>query len=108
MTTKRRKGIKSDAVKFLEQVTGGSLTLGKLLYSIRMGDGISQVEFSKLLGISKAHLCDIEKERRVVGPARAWAWGKKLGYSQEQFVELAIQAGLHKDGLKYRVKLEVA
>ena len=108
MTTKKRRIVKSDAVKFLEQVAGGPLTFGRLLYAIRMGDEISQVEFAKSLGVSKAHLCDIEKDRRIVSPARAWAWGKKLGYSPEQFVELAIQAGLYKDGLKYRVKLEVA
>ena len=108
MTIERRKTVKSEALKFLEQLGGGPLTLGRLLFSIRMGDGISQVDFSKLLGISKAHLCDIEKDRRLVSPARAWAWGKKLGYSPVQFAELAIQAGLYKDGLKYRVTLEAA
>ena len=108
MTIRRKNPSKSDAVKFLEQATGGALTLGRLLYSIRMSDEISQVEFAKILGISKSHLCDLEKERRLVSPARAWAWGKKLGYAPEQFAELAIQAGLQKDGLKYRVKLEVA
>jgi hypothetical protein len=76
MPTKGSKASKSDAVKFLEQAAGGALTLGRLLYSIRRSDDISQVEFAKTLGISKSHRCDLEKERRLVSPARAWAWGK--------------------------------
>jgi transcriptional regulator with XRE-family HTH domain len=108
MPIKRRKTVKSDAVKFLEKISGGPLTFGRLLNSIRLGDDISQVDFAKTLGISKAHLCDVEKDRRIVSPARAWAWGKKLGYAPEQFIELAIQASLEKDGLRYKVKLEAA
>jgi transcriptional regulator with XRE-family HTH domain len=105
MSTRSKK---SDAVQFLEKISGGPLTFGKMLRSIRLGEELSQSDFAEQLGVSKAHLCDIEKGRRIVGPARAWAWGKKLGYSPEQFVELAIEASLVKEGLKYRVKLEVA
>jgi len=106
MTIGRHK--KSSTVQYLEKLAGGPLTFGRFLRAIRLGDEVSQAEFAERLGISKAHLCDIEKERRSVGAARAWAWGKKLGYSPEQFVELALEANLAKDGLKYRVKLEVA
>jgi transcriptional regulator with XRE-family HTH domain len=99
---------KSDAVQFLEKISGGPLTFGRMLQSIRLGEELSQPEFAERLGISKAHLCDIEKGRRAVSPARAWAWGKKLGYSPEQFVELSLEANLAKEGLKFKVKLEVA
>ncbi len=105
MSTKTRK---SDAVRFLEKLAGGPLTFGRMLRSIRLGEELSQTDFAGRLGVSKAHLCDIEKGRRTVGPARAWAWGKKLGYPPEQFVELALEASLANDGLKYKVKLEVA
>jgi transcriptional regulator with XRE-family HTH domain len=106
MTTKKPKKVRrSEATAFLEKLGGGPLTFGRLLYSIRMGDEISQVEFAKKLGISKAHLCDIEKDRRVVSPSRAWAWGKKLGYSPEQFIELALQSALEREGLHFQVKL---
>ena len=57
---------KSDTLHFLESISGGELTFGRLLYSIRMGDEISQVDFAKKLGISKTQLCDIEKDRRAV------------------------------------------
>jgi len=107
MSTKRSKTgmAKSDAKVFLEALSGGPLTFGKLLYAIRMGDEMTQVAFAKKLGISKAHLCDIEKDRRIVSPARAWTWGRKLGYSAEQFIELALQSALERDGLHFQVKL---
>lgn len=103
----KRKSM-NDAVDFLESMTGGPLTFGRLIYSIRMGDEISQVDFARKLGISKAYLCDIEKDRRSVSTARAWAWGKKLGYSPEQFLELALEVELRKNGLDYKVNLESA
>lgn len=104
----RKKYKKSDAETFLKRITEGPLTFGRALKSIRMCDDFSQTDFAKKLGISKAHLCDIEKERRMVSPARAWAWGKKLGYPPEQFVELALQMELKRDGLDYIVRLESA
>ena len=105
MNTRRKVKKKSDAAQFLEKLTGGELTFGRLLYSIRMGDEISQVDFAKKLGVSKAQLCDIEKDRRVVSPLRAITWAKKLGYSPEQFLELALQTSLNRDGIHYKVKL---
>lgn len=112
MTTKkspsRPKKSKSLAVQFLEGLNGGRLTFGQMLNAIRTSDKISQSEFAKTLGISKAHLCDIEKGRRAVSPARAYAWGRKLGYWPEQFVELAIQTGLDQDKLPFRVRVEAA
>ena len=105
MSTKAKK---SDAIKILERISGGPLTFGKMLRAIRLCEESSQAEFAARLGVSKAHLCDIEKGRRTVGPARAWAWGKKLRYSPEQFVEMAIEAMLENEGLRYRVRLEVA
>jgi len=103
MHTKSKK--KSDAIRFFERLTGGPLTLGRLLLSIRLGEETSQVKFAKKLGVSKAHLCDVEKDRRVVSAGRAYAWAQRLGYSPEQFVELALEASLKREGLKYKVKL---
>jgi hypothetical protein len=68
MSTKEKK---SDAVKFLEKLAGGPLTLGRLLRSIRLGEEMTLKSFSKLLGVSLHHLSDIENDRRVVSPERA-------------------------------------
>ena len=54
---------KSETMKFLEDVAGRPLTLGGLLESLRMGEEMSQVTFSRKLGVSPSHLCDIEKGR---------------------------------------------
>jgi transcriptional regulator with XRE-family HTH domain len=95
MTTK-----KSKAMKFLEKVTGGSLALGSLIESIRLAEEISQSAFAKKLRISPSHLCDIEKRRKVVSPERAAKFAQILGYSQEQFVQLALQEILDEAGIK--------
>jgi transcriptional regulator with XRE-family HTH domain len=105
MVIKRKK---SAAMKFLEDITGSPLSLGKFLQSIRLGEEMSQVEFARQLGISKSHLCDIEKGRKLVSPERAVIFAKILKYSSEQFVRLALQDQVEKAGLKFKVKIEAA
>ncbi|MBL7543371.1 MAG: helix-turn-helix transcriptional regulator [Bdellovibrionaceae bacterium] len=103
MSTKVKK---SDAVKALEKMTGGPLTFGRLLRSIRMGEELTLKDFSKSLDISIQHLSDIENDRRVVSPERAAKFAGLLGYSEAQFVELAVQDMLNHSGLEnLRVKV---
>lgn len=104
MTTKK----KSSAAKFMEDLTGGPVTLGKLLEAIRIGQEATQAEFAKRLSVSRAHLCDIENGRRTVSPERAARWAKFLGYSPERFVKLAVQDSLKKAGLKLQVEVKAA
>ena len=101
-------GKKSEAMEHLEKHTGGPLTFPKLIESIRLGEGMSQTDFANELGISKSHLCDIEKGRKTVSPDRAARFAKKLGYSQNTFVELALQQMVSKANLKFKVKVEAA
>lgn len=89
MTTKKTK--KSDARAFLEEVSGGPLTLADLLHAIRVGEEMSQAEFALRLGVSKSHICDIEKGRKSVSPMRAMEFARILKYSEHQFVRLALQ-----------------
>ncbi len=99
---------KSAAMKYLEEVFGGPLTFGELILAIREGEEISQVKFAKMLSISKSHLCDIEKGRKTVSPARAAKFAKILGYSETQFVRLALQTLVEEAGLKLNIKVEAA
>ena len=101
MTTKK----KSEALKFLEETAGRSLTLGGLLESIRLTEELSQAAFAKKLGVSASHLCDIEKGRKVVIPERAARFAKVLGRSREQFVRLSLQELIDEAGLKMRVEV---
>lgn len=98
---------KSDAMKFLEGLVG-ELTLGGLIEAMRQAEETSQVEFAKKLGISKQHLCDIEKGRKFVSPERAAKFARILGHSERSFVALALQDIVNQGGLKLKVNVEAA
>jgi transcriptional regulator with XRE-family HTH domain len=61
-----------------------------------------------MLGVSRSHICDVEKGRKVVSAERAAKWAKILGYSDIQFVRLALQDQLDKAGVKMNVKVGAA
>jgi transcriptional regulator with XRE-family HTH domain len=97
----------SDASKFLSNLAG-ELTLAKSISSIRIGEEMTQVEFAKLLKISRQYLCDIEHGRRFISPKTAVAFAKKLGYSPHQFVRLCLQDLVNRNGLKLRIDVQDA
>lgn len=99
---------KSRALKYLESLTGGSLTMAKILYAIRSGEEMTQSEFADLLGISRSNLCDIEKGRRFISAEMAARFAERLGDSKKQFVRIALQDQLNRVGLKYHVNIEAA
>jgi transcriptional regulator with XRE-family HTH domain len=99
---------KSRAIKFLEEVAGGPLTFGSLVEALRLSEDMPQATFARRLGISKSHLCDIEKGRKTVSPERALHFAAVLGYPEEQFVRLALQDMLRKARIKLKVKVEAA
>lgn len=88
-----------DTLKTLDKLTDDKLTLGKLLWSIRKCDEISQVEFAETLGVTKQHLCDIEHGRKSVSPKLAAKYAEILGYSADQFIRLSLQDLVDRDGL---------
>jgi antitoxin HigA-1 len=103
MTTK-----KSDAVRFLEKLTGGPVTLGRFLEAVRLGEELTQPAFAKRLGLSRSHLNDIEKGRKGVSPERAARFAKVLGYSRARLVQLALQDLVNRGGLKLLVDVKAA
>ena len=104
----RKGNKKSDAMKLLEKIAGGPLTLGRAIEAVRKSEELSQDDCAKKLGISKSHLCDVEKGRKTVSPERAAKWAKVLRYPESVLVKLAIQGELDAAGLKYRVQIEAA
>jgi transcriptional regulator with XRE-family HTH domain len=104
MTTKK----KSSAVAYLEKISGGPLTLGNTLQAHRHAEDLTQEQMAKKIGISKAHLSQIEKGHKFLSPERAKDFAKKLGYSQKLFVSLSLQDQLGRAGIKYKVTLEAA
>ncbi len=102
------KSQKSDAIKLLEGLRGGPFTFGLMIESFRKCDEVTQEQLAHKMGISKAHLCDIEKGRRMVSPERAAKFARVMGYMMEQFVAVAIEDQLRKAGLKMKVLLKAA
>ena len=94
-----------NTLKKLDKIAGGKLTFGRLLWSIRQADGITQVNFSKQLGISKQHLCDIEHNRKSVSPKLAATYAQNLGYAEEQFIRLCLQDMLDRNGINVEVEI---
>jgi transcriptional regulator with XRE-family HTH domain len=99
---------KSATTKFLESVRGGPLTFGALLRSTRLCDEISQAELARLMHMSRAHICDIENNRRTVSIERASQFAKILGYSERQFVATVIEDQLRDAGMPFVVELKKA
>ncbi len=106
MTTKKKTATAS-AKRVLAKVAG-PLTIGGTLNAIRLGEEESLERFAARLKVTRAHLCDIEKGRRGVAPERAASWARALGYSEAQFVRLALQAVLDEAGLDLTVDVRAA
>ncbi len=107
MTIKRAKKKPSATMRFLNDLVG-PLTLGGLLEATRKGEELTLARFAKKLRISVSHLNDIEKGRKAVSPERAARFARVLGYSETQYVRLALQDLVHQAGLNYTVDVRAA
>jgi transcriptional regulator with XRE-family HTH domain len=98
---------KSFAARYLQDLVG-PLTFGGMLASTRLSEELTLARFAKKLAISVSHLNDIEKGRKVVSPERAARFARVLGYSEKQYVRLALQDLVRQSGLKFTVDLRAA
>jgi transcriptional regulator with XRE-family HTH domain len=104
MSTDRQKTFGS---KDLERRLG-KLTVGEFLHTWRGCEEISLAEFGKLVGMSVANLCDIEKGRKGVSPEKAEQIAKTIGVPGELLIRLSIEESLRAAGLNYRVQIKPA
>ena len=102
MSTKKWQSIEDLEHRF------GRMTVGMFLSAFRESEGLSQVEYAKKLGLSRANLCDLEKGRKLISPERAAKLAKKIGVPERVLIQLAIQDLLSAARLKYTVELKVA
>ena len=86
----------------------GPLTFAKFLMSWRLCEGLTQVQFSKKLGISKANLCDLEKGRKKVSPCRAAKIALILSLSEAGLIQIALQDILRDSNLSFQVEVDAA
>src|SRR5438093_12065167 len=96
------------AMDYLNKLRGRPLTFGRMIESLRKADEISQIALARKVGISRAHLCDIEKGRRTITVERAAQLAKVMGYSVNQFIAMALEEGLRNAGYRMHVHLEAA
>ena len=80
-------------------------SFGDLLYQIRSQSGESMSLFASQLGISRSHLNDIEKGTKPVSAKKASEYAKLLAFEEEEFVRLAIQDMMNRNGLRYNIEL---
>ena len=83
----------------------GPLTFGDTLSSHRLGEELSQKEFSLILGISSQSLCDIEKGRRIPSPSRAAKIARLIKEPESFWIRLALQDTLRKENLNFTVSV---
>lgn len=88
----------------LEQKTG-ELTFGRLIEAYRLAEDLSQKEFAKILKISQASLCDLEKGRRVPTPERAAKIARRLKEPESFWIQISLQDQMRKAGLNFKVSV---
>ena len=106
MTTRKSKG--SSGADLAKKLIGRPLSFGAALAGLRDLHGLTQTELARRLGMSRQHVCDLEKHRRFVNPAKAAEIAKRLGHPEAYFIKLALQDIVNHDGLKYTVNVEAA
>lgn len=68
----------------------GHRTFGEALRNYRLGEGLSQTDLAKKIGISSQSLCDIEKGRRTPSSRRAAMIAQQIGEPERFWVRLAL------------------
>jgi len=86
----------------------GKMSVGGLLRTWRLSEGVSQKAFAEQIGITPANLCDIENGRKGVSPAKAHEIAQRIGYSSTVLVKVAIEESLSNAGLDYEVDVRKA
>lgn len=83
----------------------GPLTFGWALWSHRKCEDMTQKEFARLLGITPASLCDLERGRRIPSVKRAAGIARSIGMPEKTWIKLAIQDMLRAADLEYVVSV---
>ena len=78
-------------------------SFGEFINVHRQGEGLSQTEMAKLLGLSKQRLCDIEKNRFNISIRLAKSVAIKLKLPPEWLVKLALQDQLRSEKVRLKI-----
>jgi len=83
----------------------GPVTFARFMKAMRGALDLTQEEFGKKLGISRANVCDIEKGRHLVSPELAVRIARKIGFPEKFALQACLQDHIRKAGSKFKVAL---
>lgn len=83
----------------------GPITFGKTLESFRKCEEMTQKELAKVLGISVSSLCDLEKDRKIPSPKKAYEIASTLKMNPSLWVQTAIQDKFRQQNIKLVVSV---
>lgn len=81
------------------------MTFGRFIKAFREADEISQTDYAKKLGITRANLCDIEKGRRPITLSLAAKIARALGVPKIAMIQLALEDQLRREKMSYKVEI---
>ena len=81
----------------------GPLSFALFMRVARTSLDMTQEEFGKKLGISRANVCDIEKGRHLVSTEFAVKVAKKAGLSEKMALQACLQDQVRKAGSEAKV-----
>ena len=81
----------------------GPLTFAHVMKVARNSLGLTQADFGKKFGLSKANICDIEKGRHVVSTTYALKIARKIGFPEKLALQACFQDQLQKADLEGKV-----
>ena len=84
----------------------GTLSFGNALKAWRECEEMTQVQFSKKLGMSSSSLGDLESGRRIPTPSRVARITKKLGIGEAPLILLSLRDYLRSHNLEYQIDLK--
>ena len=74
------------AEEAFKNLTGSYGKAGALLKGIRIREGLTQIEFAKLIGTTQANLSSMENGCRAIGKAKAKLIAEKFGVDYRYFL----------------------
>jgi DNA-binding XRE family transcriptional regulator len=83
----------------------GPLSFAVFMRSARTSMDLTQEEFGKKLGISRANVCDIEKGRHLVSTELAVKVARKAGLPEKLALQACLQDQVRKAGSEALVKV---
>ncbi len=89
--------------KIREEV--GPITFAIFMRAARTTLDLTQEEFGKRLGISRANVCDIEKGRHLVSAEFAVRLARKMGLPEKYALQACLQDQVKKAGVNAEVKV---